>query len=380
MLPTRFGTNPLRPLLWIEAVCFALAFVGDIYFSLTMHFDLNGGMAAWLKAYIPLVALTAVFVFLVPHAPNRRRLLIAGAIVASCATALIPSPGVSSLVLLAIFAARLTFGFGFRGAALAWGAAIAALACDAISEHLGPAHLSVAEVLFGMYGISVQLALIFGIIGVMWLYAQRSASAAASAERVRIALDLHDSLGHTLTTLLVQLQNAESLGDEDPRMSLRYIKQATSTATELLGDVRETVAILHQEEPKPSAPLTSMLTRLHKDFAAAHPVEITWNVQLGNEPSGRIAMAIYRVLQEALTNVARHAHAKRIEVSVLEGNGAIELLVRDDGTGFSGTGAQGHGLQSMHARIESIGGTLRIASRVGDGTQLQARVPIEVHA
>lgn len=380
MLSARFATSPLRVLVWIEAVCFALAFGGDIFFALTIHFALNGSMAFWLKAYIPLIALTAALVFSVPHAPNRRGLVIAGAIAAGCAAALIPSPGVSSIVLLAILAARLTFGFGFRGAALAWGAGLAAIACDAIAEHWGPAHLNVGELLFGVYGISVQLALIFGIIGVMWLYARALASTAATAERVRIALDLHDSLGHTLTTLLVQLQNAESLGGEEPEQSLHYVKQATSTATELLGDVRETVAMLHNENQQPSAPLTSMLTRLHKDFAATHPQTIIWNVQLDGEPSGRIAMAIYRVMQEALTNIARHAHAKRIEVSVLEGDGGLELVVRDDGTGFKSMSATGHGLDSMHARIESIGGTLSIESRLGHGTRVQARVPLEAHA
>ncbi|HEY9180812.1 MAG TPA: histidine kinase, partial [Candidatus Baltobacteraceae bacterium] len=368
MPPTRFGTNPLRALVWIETVCFILAFGGDIYFALTTHFDLSASMAPWLKAYVPLVALTAALVFSVPHAPNRRRFVIAAAIAASCATALIPSTGISSLVLLAVLAARLTFGFGLRGAVIAWCAAIASVACDAVSEHLGPAHLSVAESLFGIYGLSVQLALIFGIIGVMWLYAQRAASAAASAERVRIALDLHDSLGHTLTTLLVQLQNAESVGVEDARRSLPYVQQAVSTATDLLGDVRETVAILHREEQRPAAPLTGMLTRLHKDFAATHLLSIGWNVHIDDEPPGRVALAIYRVLQEALTNVARHARAKRVEVSVLTAGGAVEIAVCDDGVGFQGTSANGHGLESMHARIESIGGTLSIASRVGGGT------------
>lgn len=209
MLTTRLTANPLRALVWIEAVCFALAFGGDIWFSLTVHFGTGGSLAGWLNPYISLVALEAVLVFSIPHAPNRRHLVIAGAVATSCAAALVPSTGISSVVLLAILAARLTFGFGFRGAALTWGAAVAALACDAIAERWGPAHLSVAEIVFGMYGIAVQLALIFGIIGVLWLYVRAAASAAASAERARIALDLHDSLGHSLTTLTVQLQNAQ---------------------------------------------------------------------------------------------------------------------------------------------------------------------------
>jgi signal transduction histidine kinase len=377
MLSMPLAANPLRALVWIEGACFALAFGGDIWFSLTIHFDRGGSLAAWLSPYIPLVTLQAVLVFSIPHAPNRRHLVIAGAIAASCVVALVPSTGISSIVLLAILAARLTFSFGFRGAALTWGAAVAALACDAIAERWGPAHLSVAEILFGMYGIAVQLALIFGIIGVLWLYARAAASAAASAERARIALDLHDSLGHSLTTLTVQLQNAQRLRTSAPERADAYVDSAAAKTAEVLQDVRETVRLLHNDDAAAAPPLPTLLARLHADFVATHAIDVAWHAHLAQEPPGRVAMAVYRVLQEALTNVTRHANAKRVEVRVLGKAGGIDVTVRDDGEGFEQSATSGRGLASMQSRIESIGGTLAIASNAGRGTLVHAHVPVE---
>jgi signal transduction histidine kinase len=376
MSSKRLRDDPLRALLWIEAIAFALAFAGDVYAALTMRFDLTGSLAASLKAYIPLVAVTGVLVFTIPHSPNGRFPVIGGAIVGICALPLIPSPGVSSLVLLAILAARLTFAFGSRGAALALGTALAAILCDAVASHWGPAHLSTGETLFGIYGLSIQVTLVFGMIGVMWLYAKSSSSAAASAERARIALDLHDSLGHALTALLVQLQNAEQSSDIDPSRAAKYVKRATATATELLADVRETVAILHHEEAASTPPLASMLARLHDDFTSTHPLQTTWSVQLKDEPSGRVSMAIYRVVQEALTNVVRHAQAAHVRVFVCSSDREIDLRVEDDGRGLHGTEGTGHGLHFMRMRVENVGGIFSVSSN-GTGTQLRALIPLE---
>jgi signal transduction histidine kinase len=88
-------------------------------------------------------------------------------------------------------------------------------------------------------------------------------------------------------------------------------------------------------------------------------------------------MAVYRVLQEALTNVTRHANAKRVEVRVLGKAGGIDVTVRDDGEGFEQSATSGRGLASMQSRIESIGGTLAIASNAGRGTLVHAHVPVE---
>lgn len=378
MRSPRFLSEPLRALIWIEAITFVLAIAGDIVVALTVRFSLGPPLAPWLKIYLPLLGATAAAIFSIPHAPNRRFWAIGCAIAGSCAIALTPSAGITPFDLLAVLAARLTFAFGLRGAILAWGTAFATLLCNAVEElHLSPTPLTPAEAMFGIYGYSVQLALFFGVIGITWLYANRAAFAAASAERARVALDLHDSLGHALTTLIVQLQNAERLSAAEPQKSADYVRRATVTASELLGDVRETVSMLHDEPETAQAPLASMLSRLHADFSSTLAMHATWKIELAAEPSGRIALTVYRVLQEALTNIARHAKATRIQVDVQANRSNVELYVQDDGCGFSREHIDGHGLLSMQTRIEAIGGTFEVASALGTGTRLHARIPLE---
>jgi signal transduction histidine kinase len=164
--------------------------------------------------------------------------------------------------------------------------------------------------------------------------------------------------------------------ETDPVKARAYLRSATSKTAEILGDVRETVAILHDDAQRtPSFRL--LLDRLRSDFSATHEMSVSWNVRVANEPSGRVAMAIYRVLQEALTNVARHAKASRIGVEVQGYDNWIEIRIDDDGRGFSGGSVDGHGLLSMRSRIESAGGTFRVSSEPAAGTQIVARVPLE---
>jgi signal transduction histidine kinase len=224
------------------------------------------------------------------------------------------------------------------------------------------------------------VTLVFGMIAIVWLYANKAATSAASAERARIALDLHDSLGHSLTTLMVKLQNAQRLRISDPEKAESYVRSAAATAAGVLNDVRETVTLLHDDAAAAPPPLPTLLERLHHDFVATHAIDVSWQTAFAQEPSGRIAMAIYRTLQEALTNVARHAAAKRVEVRVLGKDCAIDVLVRDDGAGFKNAGTRGHGLSSMRSRIEDIGGTLTVVSAIGKGTSVQAHVPLEAGA
>lgn len=381
MLSARLQADPLRALIWMEATAFALAFAGDLVVARTISVPGEHPTPASVGVYALTTAVTAWLVFSIPHAPNRRFAIIAAAALGVCATGMFPSADMSSLVLLAILAARLTFAFGFRGATIAWGAAFAAIVANSFSAiYRHAANFNLAEALMGIYGYSVWLGLLFGMIGITWLYAKKAAASAASAERMRIAHDLHDSLGHGLTTLTVQLQNAERLRVDDSEKSHAYVKRAMATASELLGDVRETVAILHDDLETTPPPFPSLLDRLHGDFSSSHDLQIFWRVQLAREPSGRVVMPLYRVLQEALTNIARHAQAAHVEVSLFGTDCEIELCVQDDGRGFADEPHDGHGLAFMRARMESVGGALTVTSATGSGTTVHARLPLEARA
>lgn len=375
---SRLRDDPLRALIYLEigAAVATYAFdVAAVLLGLVPH--LRFTLISW-GAFTLLAAVAAVAIFGIPHAPNRKFGRLAIAVIALFLLTLFPSDGLSGAVLFTVLACRLTFSFGFLGAATAWGTAMLSVcamgAWQLASHQTNMTPLIVAGEIADNF---LLITFIFGIIAIVWLYANKAASSAASAERARIALDLHDSLGHSLTTLTVQLQNAERLRASDPGKADAYVKRAAETAADVLQDVRETVTLLHDEVASVPPPLPMLLERLHTDFAATHNVDVTWHIQFTHEPSGRIAMALYRVLQEALTNIARHARAKRVEVRVLGDDGAIQLLVRDDGLGFEHMRAGGHGLASMRGRIESIGGTFTIASGRANGTCIQAQIPLE---
>lgn len=377
---SRLRDDPLRALIYLEIGAVIATYVFDVavvLLGVAPHIRFT--LISW-AAFTALVAISAVAIFGIPHAPNRKFGHLAIGLIALFLLTLFPEDALSGAVLFTVLACRLTFAFGFVGAATAWGTAmlsVCAMAVWQLASH--QTNVTPAIAAYELFDNFLLITFVFGIIAIVWLYANKAVSNAASAERARIALDLHDSLGHSLTTLTVQLQNAERLRVSDSAKADAYLKRATATASEVLEDVRETVTLLHDDATAAPPPLPLLLERLHTDFAATHNVEVSWRTHFVEEPSGRIAMAVYRVMQEALTNVARHAGAKRVEVSVLGRDGAIELIVRDDGMGFEHA-AGGHGLASMRTRIESIGGTFTIASRRGDGTRIHAHLPLEARA
>jgi signal transduction histidine kinase len=213
MLLERLQANPLRALIWIEAVAFGLSFAADLVVGFTGAITTAIPLRPHLLHYALVVALTAVALFAIPHEPNRRYPVIFLASLGVAASGMIPSPGSTSFILLMILASRLTFAFGFAGAAIALIVSTAAIAANGIADaYYGAGRFSKIDapqlfIIGSMF--SIQNALIMAIIGMMWVYARKAASNAAVSERMRIALDLHDSLGHGLTTLAVQLQNAD---------------------------------------------------------------------------------------------------------------------------------------------------------------------------
>lgn len=376
---TRFTDDPLRLLIWLQATIVALAFAGEGA-AQVFHLIPAFGMPAWASAAYFLIALaSAGAVFAIPHAPNRRYWAIAFSIAGICATRAFPQHQVLPQTLLITLCARLVFAFGFRGFALAFATeAVSTAGLGAIAMRFEHAFLSDAaiETSFDV----LLFVLIFGLVGMTWLYANKASVAAAAAERMRIALDLHDSLGHGLTTLSVQLQNADRLRQKDPEKAAAYVKRGIATANDLLSDVRETVAVLHDAGEATPAPLRILLARLRADFSSMNGLRASWDVDLGAEPSGRVAMALYRIVQEALTNVIRHARATRVDVRLCGDEREMDLSIEDDGCGFDAQPRSGHGLMFMRMRIESMGGRFTVSSREGSGTRLRAVVPLEASA
>jgi signal transduction histidine kinase len=145
-----------------------------------------------------------------------------------------------------------------------------------------------------------------------------------------------------------------------------------------LNDVRETVGLLHDDVERTTPSFSTLFDRLCSDYAATHDTIVERRVDVAHEPTGRVAVALYRAIQEALTNVARHASAQHVWIDVRGDDRRLEASVEDDGCGISGEpDGRGHGLRSMRERIAGVGGEFSIAGRNGGGTVVRAAVPVE---
>lgn len=186
------------------------------------------------------------------------------------------------------------------------------------------------------------------------------------AERERIGRDLHDLLGHTLSLVVLKSELAGKLIDRDAAAARRQIGEVEQVARQALKQVREAVSGIRAGG-------------LDAELAAARLALISANVrfdqQIAELPLERAAeSALALGLREAVTNTIRHAAASRVDVELVEADGAAELRIADDGRG--GISRAGNGLSGMRERLEALGGSLEIES--AGGTRLRLRVPLAV--
>jgi signal transduction histidine kinase len=209
-------------------------------------------------------------------------------------------------------------------------------------------------------------------------YAAQVADLSTAAERNRLARDIHDSLGHHLTAIAVQLEKASAFRDRDQGVAQQALADARSSARRALDDVRLSVRALRTE----SAPfsLSAMLADLVRQADDDHP-RVTLSITGGESGTGQAVLTVlYRAAQEALTNARRHGKARNVSVSVTFGDSGARLVVADDGCGFSapppaGAGRDGFGLLGMRERAALVGGTVEIESRPGAGARITVAVP-----
>lgn len=182
-------------------------------------------------------------------------------------------------------------------------------------------------------------------------------------ERRRISRELHDEAGQILTAVKIEL-------DLDGR------KEASAMVARALAQVRDLSNLL-----RPSAlddlGLVPAVRGLAEDFARRTHVQVKLDIDEGlRAPGPDVQVVIYRVIQEALTNVARHADAREVNVRLANGDGRVQLLIEDDGRGFESEPTPHLGLLGMRERVAELGGTLHIAGAPGRGVQLEVSLPI----
>lgn len=198
----------------------------------------------------------------------------------------------------------------------------------------------------------------------------RIAELAVADERLRLAREIHDGLGHALTAARMQIEGATAVLDADPVRAKEALGKASRLVREGLVEVRQSVGAL-REDGAP-VPLDERLRRLVREAPADLLVEVE-TVGEGALSSAE-EHALYRVAQEALTNVGRHAAATRVRIVVERTGHRRALSVDDDGAG--GAIVPGVGLTGMRERLARLGGELAIEARPGGGTRIVAVLPL----
>lgn len=201
---------------------------------------------------------------------------------------------------------------------------------------------------------------------------------AQEEERTRIARELHDDTAQALTSVLVRLRLLErSAEDKRLRSGLAELRDLT---VETLEGVRR-LAIDLRPPMLDDLGLEAAIQSHVQDFSRRWQINVNFTSSgLGRLPPN-VELVLYRIVQEALSNVAKHASASRVETRLSRKGRTLRLLVKDDGCGFDveaakGSRQSGLGLFGMEERLALIGGTLRVESSPGKGTRLSAEVPL----
>jgi signal transduction histidine kinase len=166
-------------------------------------------------------------------------------------------------------------------------------------------------------------------------YAARVEQLAAAEERNRLAREMHDTLGHHLTVAAVQLEGAQRLIPSEPERAARMVATVRQQVAEALAELRRTVATLRAPLDADLPPLMLSLTRLAKNFEDATGLSVHLDLpEAAPELTDFQHTAVYRMVQEGLTNIQRHAHATQVWLSFTCKDGVVEVILSDDGLGF----------------------------------------------
>jgi signal transduction histidine kinase len=211
---------------------------------------------------------------------------------------------------------------------------------------------------------------------------EREAERRAEQERMRIARELHDILAHTIAVINVQAGFAADVLADDPEQARASLRAIRDESRDAIGEVKAALGVLRAEEngaaPRPPAPRLSDLDRL---VAAVNDTDLAVEVSISGEPRPlppAVELTAYRIAQEALTNVVRHANAGTASIALSYESDGLTVDVSDDGqarSGQSGADQPGYGIVGMRERVRALGGTLEAGPVPGEGFRVLARLP-----
>jgi len=207
-------------------------------------------------------------------------------------------------------------------------------------------------------------------------YALKAEDRATVNERNRIAREIHDSLGHALTAQSIQLNNAIAFWQSEPDKAYQFLLESKTLVATALKEIRYSVATL-RNDPLQSRTLVLAIASLFQEFSqrtGVTPDYVTPSTPIA--VSKEVKTAVYRIVQEALTNIAKHSEAQRVKIELQSLSQSLRIIVVDDGRGFDPQqNITGMGLQGMRERAIALDGYVVIASQIDRGCTLTVDLP-----
>lgn len=206
-------------------------------------------------------------------------------------------------------------------------------------------------------------------------YALEIENLAIVQERNRIAREIHDSLGHSLTVFNLHLEAGLRLLDSDPDEARELLTEAKQIGSTALRDVRQSVATL-RSDPLEGRSLEAAIAALIDNFQRSTGITPTFQYQVNSPLAAKLETPIYRIVQEALTNICKYAAATQVEV-VIESDKTVQVSIRDNGVGFDpAQTTSGFGLQGMQERTLALHGHFQLIAAPDAGCQIVITLPL----
>lgn len=212
---------------------------------------------------------------------------------------------------------------------------------------------------------------------------EEQARRAAADERNRIARELHDVVAHSVSVMVIQTQAARRVGPTDPEAARSALHSVQTCGRDALMEMRRMIGVLRHGDEELAGATAPALSQLGALVARARAAGLPVELRVEGEPrelSPGLDLVAFRIVQEALTNVIKHAGPARARVRVAFAADWLELEISDTGVGparsAADAGAGGHGLIGMQERLSLYGGELQTGRRRGGGFRVRARVPV----
>lgn len=211
----------------------------------------------------------------------------------------------------------------------------------------------------------------------LWQCVLQFGNLTAMQERNRIARDLHDSLGHALTGLNIQLQTAVTLWQLNPEKAQRFLAEAVRLGGVATKEVRQSVKLLRNNAPETEC-LENLIESLVADFYQATGILPSTQINLSITLPQEVVTPIYRIIQEATNNICKYAKATKVQIQIDANPNTMYLSIGDNGIGFKPEDAiSGFGLQGMRERVAILRGRFYLNSAPGEGCEVSAEIPLQ---